>query len=108
MGTVPTPCWRTVRRWYIACERYILAMPRIDPGHFTVETFENILRRTMLAPCWKETDETKAHEKAVEFVWVDVACIDQEDLAMRMSEVGRQAGRAKVVAMWLSSLWDLG
>lgn len=42
----------------------------------------------------------------LDFVWVDVACIDQENRAIKKSEVGRQAAifqQADHVFVWLNS-----
>lgn len=47
------------------------------------------------------------HSDAVEFAWIDVACIDQDNYAAKMEEVGRQAGifaNAYRVYAWLWTL----
>lgn len=67
-------------------------VPRIDPARFTAEMFEKVL--------W-ETSKVKPETC---LVWVDVACIDQEDRAVQGLEIGRQ-GRifrsAETVTVWL-------
>lgn len=65
--------------------------PRIQPQIFTTESFRDILVKV-------STD--------VDWIWVDVACIDQGDtnVQVRDEEVGRQAGifaRANQAFVWL-------
>jgi hypothetical protein len=72
-------------------------IPSINPSRFTVEEFETTLR--LVSP-------------EGGFVWVDVACIDQENETIKMDEIGRQAGiffNAKDAFIWLhgSSLRQL-
>ncbi|KAL2837290.1 hypothetical protein BJY01DRAFT_221128 [Aspergillus pseudoustus] len=52
-------------------------VPSIDPARFTVAQFERAIQR--------------ATEK-VDFLWLDVACIDQVDEAAKADQVGKQAG----------------
>ena len=67
-------------------------IPAIKEKHFTVNQFK------------------KALEKAcclTGFVWLDVACIDQENYPIKMDEIGKQATifrSAKQVYVWLTSL----
>jgi hypothetical protein len=44
-------------------------IPRIDPGHLTMKTFENVIKptRTSTVPIWPSVD----------FLWLDLTCIDQ-------------------------------
>ena len=66
-------------------------LPSICPSHFSAEEFGSVLRQI-------------AGESG--FVWVDIACIDQEDVDIKMSEIGKQADifrRAKKVYAWLTS-----
>jgi hypothetical protein len=72
------------------------SIPRIDPAHFSVNDF-------------KEAIHTAANANIdfpVEFVWVDVACIDQRESSLEMaSEIGRQARifkGANDVFIWLT------
>lgn len=50
---------------------------------------------------------TMSDSGAVEFAWIDIACIDQEDEAVKMDEIGRQAGifaNASQAYVWLWTL----
>lgn len=71
------------------------AIPAICEGcAFSAAAFERVLRRISPPPT------TKGHR----FVWVDVACIDQENYADKMAEIGRQAGifaNAEDAFVWL-------
>lgn len=50
-------------------------IPRTDPSHFTKEQFHRVVQAaTHVSPRYYE--DTKVRED-VEFVWLDVACIDQ-------------------------------
>ncbi|KAI0140731.1 hypothetical protein BJ166DRAFT_109548 [Pestalotiopsis sp. NC0098] len=73
-------------------------LPRMDPDHFTNDEILNILR-TAVQPCGSLVRE--------EFIWLDVACIDQNpDSADYYREIGRQAkifrGATRVYA-WLTT-----
>ena len=64
-------------------------VPSINPERFTVDDFRN----TLLAA-----------SEGVEYVWVDIACIDQENWDVKMDEIGKQAGifqNAKEAYIWL-------
>lgn len=66
--------------------------PAIDQSKFSIEDFSRMLK--------------KAAGKN-RFVWVDIACIDQEDYAVKMEEVGRQAGifaNADQAFVWIWTL----
>jgi len=67
-------------------------IPPVDESLFTVAQFEKVLRRCV-------------SQSRLEFVWVDVACIDQnEGSEVGASEIGRQARifrGAKNVYVWL-------
>ncbi|KUI67248.1 hypothetical protein VM1G_03522 [Cytospora mali] len=52
-------------------------IPAVDETWFTAASFSRVLERI---------GETSR------FVWLDIACIDQEDHAVKLDEVGRQAG----------------
>lgn len=83
----------------VAIEGVTWPVPRVDPSHFSAAEFANVLMKlNTLLP--------KTARK-VEFVWVDVACIDQnpgsKDSAL---EIGRQAKifkKATAVFAWLTS-----
>lgn len=67
-------------------------IPRIAPNHFTVTGFQNVLRKAA-APNG--------------LVWVDIACIDQENLDVKMDEIGKQCDIFRLagqVYIWLTSL----
>ena len=65
-------------------------VPPIKEDHFTVDAFQKVI----------------AHMgQSVDFAWIDICCIDQEDSATKMYEVGRQAGifkQAKYAYAWLN------
>ena len=78
------------------------SIPRINPAHFTVERFAAVIADTAeLYP-----SETDAASRA-DFVWLDVACIDQTPGSREKArEIGRQArifrGAAQVF-VWLTT-----
>ncbi|ROW03793.1 hypothetical protein VMCG_05396 [Cytospora schulzeri] len=76
------------------------AIPRIDPeNHFSVADF----RAAIKTVC--STRELPDRED-VQFVWLDVACIDQENYEVKMLEVGRQGvifQHAESAFVWLAS-----
>ncbi|KAL8364193.1 hypothetical protein RB601_009772 [Gaeumannomyces tritici] len=74
------------------------AIPRIRPEHFTAEKFLRVIR--LVASGITGSSRTS-------HVWLDVACIHQEDRAEKMDEIGRQAAifdRALDSFIWLSRL----
>ncbi|KAM0185771.1 hypothetical protein ACHAPI_012010 [Fusarium lateritium] len=65
-------------------------IPGIVPRHFTVQEFQTAIN------CAVEERE---------FLWLDVACIDQENNAVKMDEINKQAvifQRAESVYAWLT------
>lgn len=76
------------------------AIPRIDPDkHFSADHF----RSAIITAC--DAQDTYGRGN-VEFIWLDVACIDQEDYRIKMLEVGRQAvifQHAEAISVWLAS-----
>lgn len=71
--------------------------PRINPQHFTVDEFEHLIKQTCVRHSGTDRD--------VEFLWLDVACIDQNNGPQKMAEIGRQAAifqGAHRVFVWLS------
>lgn len=65
-------------------------IPGIDPTHFSVAEFEAAIRHT-------------AEDKA--WIWLDIACIDQENAAIKLDEINRQAeifGKAETVYAWVT------
>ncbi|KAJ5115227.1 heterokaryon incompatibility protein-domain-containing protein [Penicillium alfredii] len=68
-------------------------IPAVKEEHFTVAGFQAVLGRM--------------REGGIDWAWVDIACIDQEDEAFNAQEVGRQASifkKARNVYVWLSRL----
>lgn len=80
-------------------------IPRIHPARFTREQFQDFIRNA--------TDLRPHQESQVEFIWLDVACIDQRPSnPASAAEVGRQAHIFKgayKVSVWLNDteLWQL-
>lgn len=67
-------------------------VPAVSPECFTVAEFRNMIRRA---------------SRDADFVWIDVACIDQGNNAVKMAEVGRQAqifSEAANTFVWLHTL----
>lgn len=70
-------------------------IPPIDPKRFTVQEFKKALERTAAID----------GDSCNKFLWLDVACIDQETEAGQL-EVGRQADifkGAQQVSLWLTN-----
>lgn len=58
-------------------------IPRIDPVHFTVTEFRAAIQLAV--------DVDELERKNVAFLWLDVACIDQEHAKTKLAEINRQA-----------------
>ncbi|KAJ1323202.1 HET domain-containing protein [Microdochium nivale] len=84
------------------------ATPRVDPTHFTVAEFQNVLELALDTPVFEFKDKTEMPTMTwqhLEFVWVDVACIDQRGNQDSQLEIGRQAEifrNASFVYVWLT------
>ncbi|PYH88392.1 hypothetical protein BO71DRAFT_414136 [Aspergillus ellipticus CBS 707.79] len=68
-------------------------IPAVNEEHFTSAGFQAVIN--------------KMQEGGVDWLWVDIACIDQADEALNAQEVGRQASifrKARNVYVWLSRL----
>lgn len=86
-------------RWYVGSGPRLpisgisWTIPAVDERRaFTVTDFHGVIR------------EIGKHSH---FLWLDVACIDQENYAVKMDEIGRQAGifaKASQVYVWLWTL----
>ena len=66
------------------------SIPQIKDSHFSAKDLESAIRVAGMG---------------ADFVWVDVACIDQEDPNVKMDEIGKQAAifqRASKVYTWLA------
>lgn len=67
-------------------------IPAVNEEAFTLRDVQNVLNTI---------------SQDTEFVWIDVACIDQENYTVKMDEAGRQGGifaNAKYVYVWLWTL----
>lgn len=69
-------------------------IPAIDPNHFTADAFCHMIQQT------RQISKN-------DFVWLDVACIDQEHYPTKMAEVGRQAGIFANAGMAFVWLWTV-
>lgn len=80
-------------------------IPRIDDSHFTVGQFEELIRRSIEPTSYSGHNPAFTPSK-IEFVWLDVACINQIPNHPQMAvEIGRQARifrKAKRVIVWLN------
>jgi hypothetical protein len=66
-------------------------IPSIDESHFTIGEFHNVL-------CASAAEENG-------LLWVDIACIDQENTKAKMEEIGKQASifrSAERCSIWLT------
>ncbi|KAJ9603110.1 hypothetical protein H2200_012405 [Cladophialophora chaetospira] len=76
-------------------------LPRVQPSHFTVEQFEDILKRII-------SIKPGNTDKYSPFVWLVIACISQVwNSTIANSEVGRQARifrGARLAFVWLSTV----
>lgn len=82
-------------------------IPRVDPQRFTAGELETVIRKAAEGFSTLSNLREKVLP-SVQFVWLDVACIDQRpNSADSATEIGRQAlifdGAEKVVA-WLNTL----
>lgn len=78
-------------------------VPRIDTKHFTVTQLQDVLHRV----CEPVALSQFHHLSRTEFVWLDIACIDQRWGPLPALEIGRQANifkQASGVAAWLSQV----
>ena len=80
-------------------------LPRIDESHFTVRQFQKVISRSIEK--FPDHGTNPAHaEHSTEFVWLDIACINQRPNHPQMAvEIGRQAKifrGAKRVLVWLT------
>jgi hypothetical protein len=69
------------------------SVPAVNPSHFSVSAFQRVI--------------SHIGAQDTSFLWVDIACIDQTNTAIKMSEVGKQAAifnRARNAYIWLSHL----
>lgn len=52
-------------------------IPAVDESMFSVASFHQVIKKM---------------GEVNEFAWIDVVCIDQENYAVKMDEIGRQVG----------------
>ena len=74
-------------------------VPRISPEHFRVDQFQRLI--------WRTCEPFDISEEKVDFLWLDVACIDQNNGPQKLAEIGRQAAifhGAYRVFIWLTKL----
>jgi hypothetical protein len=80
-------------------------IPRINPDHFTSDDFEAVI--SSVATCKPDSGPPRRDHCAVDFVWLDIACIDQRASELGSSaEIGRQAvifQNANIVYAWLTT-----
>lgn len=78
-------------------------IPRVDPRHFTVAQFRQVLQMVSLGV----SDSGEQSAPALPFVWLDIACVPQwPDSAVAASEIGRQARifrGARTAYIWLTT-----
>ncbi|KAK8103573.1 uncharacterized protein PG998_010606 [Apiospora kogelbergensis] len=84
--------WQAPGGAHIAVSGTTWAIPAVNESMFTVKSFQNVI---------KKMGETH------DFAWIDVVCIDQENHAVRMDEIGRQAGIFNLAARVYVWLWTL-
>ncbi|KAG8534087.1 uncharacterized protein KY384_000930 [Bacidia gigantensis] len=73
-------------------------IPKINPEHFSLEAFESLIRWTA-----NVSIDLKEKKDPTEFLWLDIACIDQNSGPQKMAEIGRQAAifhGAEKVFVW--------
>lgn len=92
------------------------SIPRVDDDHFRVTEFKTAIQQALkITPPPFQVEKHRSALKqifsmgspACEFIWLDVACIDQRDTPESKAEIGRQARifrGAKQTYIWLSRL----
>ena len=74
-------------------------IPRINPTHFTVDQFKRLI--------WQACEPIDGTEEKIDFLWLDIACIDQRNGPQKSSEIGRQAvifRGARRAFVWLTKI----
>ncbi|KAL8418086.1 hypothetical protein RB594_001633 [Gaeumannomyces avenae] len=88
-------------------------IPRINPAHFSVEEFHAAVKLATAAFSPLDLDNRwieRRHmdpELVVDFLWLDVACIDQEHAKTKLAEINRQAAifqNSRTSCVWLGHL----
>jgi hypothetical protein len=83
--------WQTTHEAALEIDNVTWQIPAVQSTIFTVEQFQHTIRMAA---------------EGVEYVWVDIACIDQENRDVKMDEIGNQAGifeNANDAYIWLHS-----
>lgn len=89
-------------------------IPRIHPLRFDVDDFKNLVRRaiepvSLTVRISSRQNATEHKSASTEYIWLDVACIDQRESEPRSAaEVGRQADifkGAQNVFIWLTDFY---
>ena len=79
-------------------------VPRIQPTHFSTQDFERLIQ-TSINYRSRQVQRQNSNGLPTQHLWLDIACIDQEDERMKMSEIGRQAKifeNADTALIWLN------
>ena len=74
-------------------------VPRINPEHFSADNFSRLIQQTC--------ESVDGARERTDFLWLDVACINQKDTLEKMAEIGRQAvifHGAHRVYVWLTKV----
>lgn len=82
--------WEVPHAPTIRVEGLTWKIPSVSPDHFTVEQFERVIERVC---------------QTADFVWIDVACIDQEQADVKAYQIDQQIGifnGANEAFVWLS------
>ncbi|KAL8785652.1 MAG: hypothetical protein Q9195_008549 [Heterodermia aff. obscurata] len=81
--------------------------PRIDPAHFSVQDFSRLIRTSTTYRSRKVDYRISGYVQGpeIEYLWLDIACIDQVNEKVKLAEIGRQATifkNAEIVLVWLN------
>ena len=74
-------------------------IPRISPEHFSLDQFQHLI--------WQACEPVDGEKGRTDFLWLDVACIDQNNGPQKLAEIGRQAAifhGAQRVFVWLTKV----
>ena len=74
-------------------------VPRINPDHFSADNFQRLIQQTC--------ESVDGAEGRTDFLWLDVACINQKNTLEKLAEIGRQAvifHGAQRVYVWLTKI----
>ncbi|RDW58741.1 hypothetical protein BP6252_13217 [Coleophoma cylindrospora] len=75
---------------HIGVQNVPWSLPRIDPSHFTTSSFQRVIESCTIN-LRQPSGWLINRSRQVEFLWVDVACIDQDFRSASIDEIGRQA-----------------